>query len=94
MGRWSGKGGVAVLLGLSLGITLLLTTGAGAQNDLKLAVVDISAVFNSPFVSAYWPLLLGGPIVFLTMAKGIYWVAVPLTGLTLLAQAWHVGMLE
>ena len=55
---------------------------------------DISAIFNNAFVAAYWPLLFGGPIVFLTMAKGIYWVAVPLAGLTLLAQAWHVGMLE
>ncbi len=54
---------------------------------------DIASVLSHPFIAAYWPLLLGGPVVFLFLAKGINWVAIPLAGLTLLGQAWHSGML-
>ena len=54
---------------------------------------DIASVMDSPFISAYWPLLLGGPVVFLFMVKGYNWVAIPLGALTLLGQAWHSGML-
>ena len=54
---------------------------------------DIASVLSLPLVAAYWPLLLGGPFVFLFMAKGYNWVALPLAGLTLLVQAWHSGML-
>ncbi len=53
---------------------------------------DIASIFSQPFIAAYWPLLLGGPFVFLSLVKGIYWVAVPLAGLTALVQAWHFGM--
>ncbi len=54
---------------------------------------DIADVMSHPFIAAYWPLLLGGPIVFLFMVKGYNWVAVPLGILTVLGQAWHFGML-
>ena len=54
---------------------------------------DITSFMDSPFVSAYWPLLLGGPVVFLFMIKGYNWVAVPLGALVLLGQAWISGML-
>ena len=52
---------------------------------------DIASVLSHPFIAAYWPLLLGGPFVFVAMAKGVYWVAIPLAGLTVLLQAWHSG---
>ncbi len=55
---------------------------------------DIASVMQHPFVAAYWPLLFGGPFVFLFMVKGYNWVAVPLAALILLLQAWHLGMLE
>ena len=54
---------------------------------------DIASVMSHPFIAAYWPLLLGGPFVFLFMIKGYNWVAIPLAGLTVLGQAWHLGML-
>ena len=54
---------------------------------------DIASIFSNPFVTAYWPALLGGPFVFLSLAKRVYWIALPLAGLTLLGQAWHMGML-
>ncbi len=54
---------------------------------------DIASVMSHPFIAAYWPLLLGGPFVFVALAKGVYWVAIPLAGLTVLLQAWHSGML-
>lgn len=54
---------------------------------------DIAAFFNNPFVAAYWPLLFGGPVVFLFLVKGYNWIAIPLGALTLLGQAWHFGML-
>ena len=54
---------------------------------------DIASVMSHPFIVAYWPLLLGGPFVFLSMVKGYYWVAIPLAGLTVLLQAWHSGVL-
>ncbi len=54
---------------------------------------DIASILSHPLIAAYWPLLLGGPFVFLFMVKGYNWVAIPLAGLTLLGQAWHSGML-
>ena len=54
---------------------------------------DIASVLSLPFVVAYWPLLLGGPVAFLLLAKGYSWLAIPVAGLTLLGQAWHLGML-
>jgi len=54
---------------------------------------DIASVFSHPFVVAYWPLLICGPLVFLSLVKGHYWVAIPLAGLTVLLQAWHSGAL-
>ncbi len=58
-----------------------------------LSPEDIASIFSHPFVAAYWPLLLGAPFVFLSLAKGVYWVAFPLAALTLVGQAWHIGML-
>ena len=54
---------------------------------------DVASIFSHPFIAAYWPLLLGGPLVFVPLAKGVYWLAIPLAGLTVLLQAWHLGML-
>ncbi len=54
---------------------------------------DIASVMSHPFIVAYWPLLLAGPFVFLSMVKGVYWIAIPLAGLTVLLQAWHSGVL-
>ncbi len=54
---------------------------------------DLAAVMSHPFIAAYWPLLLGGPVVFLFMIKGYHWVAIPLAALALLGQAWHFDML-
>ncbi len=54
---------------------------------------DIASVMSHPFIVAYWPLLLAGPFVFLFMVKGVYWIAIPLAGLTVLLQAWHSGVL-
>ena len=54
---------------------------------------DIASVMSHPFFAAYWPLLVGGPIVFLALARGYYWVAIALAGLTVLGQAWHSGAL-
>jgi hypothetical protein len=54
---------------------------------------DIAAVLSYPTIATYWPLLLGGPFVFLSLVKGYYWVAIPLAALTVLLQAWHSGVL-
>ncbi len=58
-----------------------------------LSPEDISSIFSHPLIAAYWPLLLCGPFVFVALAKGYGWVAIPLTGLIVLVQAWHLGML-
>ena len=58
-----------------------------------LSPEDVGSVLSHPFVTAYWPLLLGGPIVFVALAKGVYWVAIPLAGLIVLLQIWHAGIL-
>ena len=55
---------------------------------------DIAALFDNPFVTTYWPLLIGVPITFLFMVKGYNWVAIPLAAATLLGQAWRLGMLD
>jgi hypothetical protein len=68
------------------------TASGGAVIKELISPDDIASVMASPFISAYWPLLLGGPFVFLFMVKGYNWVAIPLAGLTLLGQAWRIGM--
>ncbi len=54
---------------------------------------DVAVALSHPLIVAYWPLLLGGPLVFVALAKGVYWVAIPLAGLTVLLQVWRLGML-
>ncbi len=58
-----------------------------------LSPEDIASVLSHPFIAAYWPALLGAPFVFVALAKGYGWVAIPLAGLVVLVQAWHLGML-
>ena len=58
-----------------------------------LSPEDVASVLSHPFIAAYWPLLICGPFVFVALAKGYYWVAIPLAGLTVLLQAWHSGVL-
>ncbi len=58
-----------------------------------LSPEDVTSVLSHPFIAAYWPLLICGPFVFLSLAKGFYWIAIPLAGLTVLLQAWHSGVL-
>jgi hypothetical protein len=58
-----------------------------------LSPEDVASIFSHPIVVAYWPLLVAAPLVFLAMAKGVYWVAIPLTCVAVLVQAWRLGML-
>ena len=53
---------------------------------------DISALFGSPFFSAFWPSLLGGLFVFIAVLKGSRITMLILVMLTGLAQAWHLGV--
>ena len=59
-----------------------------------LSPEGIESALSHPFVASYWPLLLGGPVVFLFMIKGYNWVAVPLGALLLAYQAWHTGLIH
>jgi len=54
---------------------------------------DIAAILSYPFITSYWPLLLGGSFVFLSLIKGYYWLAISLAALTVALQAWHSGAL-
>jgi len=58
-----------------------------------LSPEDIASIFSHPIVAAYWPLLAGGPLVFLALVKRVYWVAIPLAGVAVLLQAWRSGAL-
>jgi len=68
------------------------TAIGGARIMDLLSPDDIASVLSLPFVVVYWPLILGAPVVFLLLARGYSWIAIPLAGLTLLGQAWHLGM--
>jgi hypothetical protein len=65
----------------------------GAMITNLLSPDDVASVMSHPFIAAYWPLILAGPVVFVALAKGYYWVAIPLAGLTVLLQAWRSGVL-
>ncbi len=74
--------------------------GKGNQTEICGALItnllspeDVASVMSHPFIAAYWPLILAGPVVFVALAKGYYWVAIPLAGLIVLLQIWHAGML-
>ena len=54
---------------------------------------DVSSLFNNPFVALYWPLILGGLILFVFLVKGwnksMLLFALLFGGL----QAWHMGLI-
>ena len=54
---------------------------------------DISEIMNSPFVAAYWPMLVGALVIIVFLMRGYTKTTIPVFLLTLLAQAWHMGLL-
>ena len=57
-----------------------------------LSPEDIKGLFGSPFVSQYWPSIVGGLILFVVMIKGARWLMFIIFLLTAVAQAWHLGL--
>lgn len=53
---------------------------------------DITYLLSLPFVVAYWPLLLGGLVLFVIAAKGRNWMMLPVGTLFVVLQLWHMGV--
>ena len=53
---------------------------------------DLKGLLGSPFVSLYWPSIIGGLILFVVMIKGARWLMFMVFILTAFAQAWHMGL--
>ena len=54
---------------------------------------DISDVLSQPFVVAYWPMIVGTVIWLGFMMRGYTKAAILFVGLTLVYQAWHMGII-
>jgi hypothetical protein len=52
---------------------------------------DISAILETPFVTIYWPLILGGIAGIAALFRGVNWLLVPIIAAALFGQAWHTG---
>lgn len=57
-----------------------------------LSPEDIKSVMSSPFVTTYWPLLLGAVIILVFMMRGYSRTSLPLAAVFLALQAWHMGL--
>lgn len=53
---------------------------------------DIAHLLTRPFVANYWPLILGGLLLFVLAVRGKTWMMFPVGILFILLQLWHMGM--
>ena len=53
---------------------------------------DVASVFSLPFVVAYWPLIVGGGVLFLIAVRGSNWMMFPVGALFIALQLWHMGV--
>jgi hypothetical protein len=53
---------------------------------------DIRDLLGSPFVSQFWPIILGGIAMFIGLVMGNRKAAFGLLALAGIGQAWHMGL--
>jgi len=53
---------------------------------------DIKSIFGSPFVSQFWPSIVGGLVIFVAMVRGARWMMFMVLLVTAFVQAWHMGL--
>lgn len=53
---------------------------------------DIAYILTLPFVVSYWPLIVGGLMLFILAVRGKTWMMFPVGTLFVLLQLWHMGV--
>ena len=53
---------------------------------------DIEYLLTRPFIVSYWPLIVGGLLIFALAVRGKTWMMLPVGALFILLQLWHMGV--
>jgi len=53
---------------------------------------DIKSMMSSPFVTTFWPLLVGGVVILIFLLRGYSRTTLPLAAVFAAIQAWHMGV--
>ena len=52
----------------------------------------VEGIFDMPFVVMYWPAIIGTALFFLALARGQFWLAVPVAAVAAGVQVMHLGI--
>jgi hypothetical protein len=52
---------------------------------------DVASIMDSPFVTNFWPMIVGAIVILVFLIRGYTRTTIPIFAISLFAQAWHMG---